>query len=320
MSAALVAAADAQRRRIKDAAPHVVVLYGPASAEDRAYFARTPADARSWHDLCEVMHDLGARRVDPVDVTSGPGWTDAVRAADLVVVNLHGEPGEDGTVQGLLAGLGVRFAGSPVEASVVALNKALTKLVVRAAGVRTPDAALVTDGRVTQRVGPVPSGALVVKPIRGGSSLGVARLGPGERWPDRGTWLVERYVAGADVTVTVVEDEGRPVALHAVVLAHDGDVYDADGKLGARVRCTRPAELLPVLAECEAAAAAVHRLIGARHVSRSDFVVADGRAEFLEINTLPGLSRISNAAESAYAAGLGYEDFLALVTGPALGG
>jgi D-alanine-D-alanine ligase len=318
VSTALIRAADRQRRRIKDAAPHVVVLYGPASSEDRAYFVRTPPEARSWHDLCDVLHDLGARRVDPVDVTTGPGWTDAARAADLVVVNLHGEPGEDGTVQGLLARLGVAFVGSSVEASVVALNKVLTKLVARAAAVRTPDAAVVADGLVTHRVGPLPPGEVVVKPIRGGSSLGVARLGPGQRWPDRGTWLVERYVHGTDVTVTVVEDDGRPVPLGAVVLEHAGDVYDADGKLGARARCTRPAELLPALAECETAAAAVHRLIGARHVSRSDFVVAGGRAWFLEINTLPGLSRISNAAESAHAAGLSYEDFLALVVGGAL--
>jgi D-alanine-D-alanine ligase len=65
-------------------------------------------------------------------------------------------------------------------------------------------------------------------------------------------------------------------------------------------------------------AAAVHALIGARHISRSDFVVAEGRPWFLEINTLPGLSRIGNAAESAYAAGLAYEDLFALVVGPAL--
>ncbi len=314
----ILAAAEAQRRRIKDAAPHVVVLYGPASEEDRAYYRRTPPAARSWHDVCAVLADLGARTVEPVDVTAGHDWTAAVRGADLVVANLHGEPGEDGAVQGQLGHFGVRFVGSGVEASVIALNKMLGKMVAGSEGVRTPAAVALVDGAVTGRWGELPTGEVVAKPLRGGSSLGVTRLTAGRPWPSRGSWLVERYVPGPDVTVTVVEHDGRPTSLAAVVLEHPGDVYDADGKLGGRARCTRPDPLLPALAECEAMATAVHTLIGARHISRSDFVVADGQPWFLEINTMPGLSRISNAAESAYAAGLGYEDLFALIVGPAL--
>ena len=318
MTSLLTSAVDVQRRRIKDAAPHVVVLHGPASTEDRAYVRRTPAEALSWHDVCGVLHDLGARRVDAIDVTASADWTTAVRGADLVVTNLHGEPGEDGSVQGLLDLFGIPYVGSSVEASAVGLNKALTKLVVQAGGVRTPGAVVLDGGRVTHRLGETPRGDLVVKPLRGGSSLGVRRLGTADRCPGSGAWLVERFLSGADVTVTVVECAGRPVPLAAVVLDHDGDVYDAAGKLGGRVRCTRPTALQPELAECETVAAAVHALIGARHMSRSDFVVADGCAWFLEINTLPGLSRVSIAAESAYAAGLDYEDLWALVVGPSL--
>lgn len=318
MDGTLVAAAAGQRRRIAANAPSVVVLHGPASEEDRAYVRHTPAEALSWHDLRAGLRDLGARRVDAVDVTTVTDWPRTAYAADLVVPNLHGEPGEDGSVQGLLERLGVAFVGSTVEASVVGLNKSLAKLVARTGGIRTPDAVVVQGGQIVQRLGEPIDGDVVAKPLRGGSSLGVRRLAAASSWPTCGSWLLERYVHGFDVTVTVVEQDDGPTPLGAVVLEHEGDVYDAGTKLRSQVGAARPEHLAPALAECEAMAAAVHRLVGARHVSRSDFVVADGRPWFLEINTLPGLSRSSNAAESAYAAGLDYEDFLALVVGPAL--
>jgi D-alanine-D-alanine ligase len=310
-------AAQEQRRRIEEAAPRVVVLHGAASDEDAAYVRRTPSEALSWHDVCAVLQNLGAQRVDAVDVMATDDWPEGLPQADLVVVNMHGAPGEDGSVQGLLQSLDVAFVGSPMEASAVGLNKALTKLVARAGGIPTPEAVVVDGGRVTQRLGEL-TGDVVVKPLRGGSSLGISRRDASSPWPERGSWLVERYIPGVDVTVTVVEDGGRPRPLTAVVLDHGGTLYDADVKLAGRVDCTRRPDLLPALARCEVMAADVHRLVGARDISRADFVISDGTPWFLEINTMPGLSRVSNAAESAYAAGLSYEDLWALVVAPAL--
>jgi D-alanine-D-alanine ligase len=237
----------------------------------------------------------------------------------VTFVNMHGEPGEDGTLQGWLRFHRIPFVGSDVEASVVGLNKHLTKLVADAAGVRTPAYHLVSDGRPVGggRVAPLS----IRKPLRGGSSLGVARMTPADLPPVPGDWLVEEYLAGDDATVTVV-DADRPVALPGVVLGHLGEIYGIEAKMAApavgKALAARPAGLRAALADCERLAVTMHTRIGARHVSRSDFRISDGAAYFLEINTIPGLSAVSNAAECAYSAGLTYEDLVALVVGPAL--
>lgn len=286
--------------------------------EDRAYFDVTDPGRLSFLDLQATLEALGTRVLGSLDVTAVDDWINRVAAADLAVINLHGSPGEDGAVQGLLRMHGIPFVGSDVEASVVGLNKLLCKLLAAAAGVRTPPAVAVLDGRTVPGSGVLGDVELIAKPLRGGSSLGARRLAGGAPWPESGDWIVEQFVDGRDATVTVVEIEGRPVPLAAVVLEHGNDFYDADGKLADRAGATRPPELIEALRQCEVTAALVHQLIGARHVSRCDFVIHDGQADFLEINTIPGLSRISNAAESAYAAGLGYDDLIALIVGAAL--
>jgi D-alanine-D-alanine ligase len=314
-------AAALQRQRLARLAPRLAILYGAMSAEDRVYLAATPEGTRSYDDLSAALHGLGAGWVRAYDAAASADLSDDLGKADLTLLNLHGEPGEDGTLQGWLRFHGIPFAGADVEASVVGLNKHLTKLVAAAAGVRTPPYRLFSDGRPVGGGHPL-SGQRIRKPVRGGSSLGVARMAPAEEPPERGDWLVEEYLPGVDATATVVEVDGRPAALPAVVLDHTGEIYGVDAKLAApavaKARAVRPAGLRAALAECERLAVTVHTSIGARHLSRSDFRISDGRAYFLEINTIPGLSAVSNVAECAYAAGLSYPDLVAVVVGAAL--
>jgi D-alanine-D-alanine ligase len=168
------------------------------------------------------------------------------------------------------------------------------------------------------------SGERIAKRLRGGSSIEMLRLGPGELPPTHADWIVEEYVEGADATVTVVEGAGDALALPAVVLdhVHGHGPYDNDAKLlrprADRARGVRPAGMAAALAECERIAATMHTAVGARHISRCDFRVRDGEAYFLEINTLPGLSGVSNCTECAHAGGLSYDDLIALVVGAAL--
>jgi D-alanine-D-alanine ligase len=257
--------------------------------------------------------------VELVDVTRTPEWYCQLRRYDLVVINLHGEPGEDGSIQGLLRVNEVKFVGSDVEASVLAVNKYLTKLVAIAAGVPTPRFCLVT-GDMRGDASAIGADRLC-KPLRGGSSVGILRLAAGDPVPASGHWLVEEFLPGIDVTVTVVEAARSPVSLPAVVLRHPGEFYDAAAKLGLdadlKAVAIRPEDLGSVLSRCEAIAMRMHQSIGARHLSRSDFVVSSGQPYFLEINTLPGISEISNSAECAYAADLDYDDFISLIVGAA---
>ena len=307
---------------IRAAAPTGVLLTGPASAEDRAYHTRSPERRLSHQDLHESMVRIGVAAVEIVDITRVADWHAELAGADVVVINLHGEPGEDGTVQGLLQLWGVPFLGSRLEASAVGLNKRLTKLVALAEGVPTPPYFTVHDGRRNGR--PTLPGEVICKPLRGGSSLGVHLLAAADHpLPATGEWIVEPFLRGDEVTVTVVEVDGLPIALPAIALRYDDAFYGHEEKLGPwsvpPAPAHRPDALHAAFRCCEEFAVRMHTAVGARHVSRSDFVVpADGGPQFLEINTMPGLSATSLCAHSAYAAGLRYDDLVTLVLAPSV--
>ncbi len=310
--------------RVSRAAPAVVILSGPASAEDRIYFDRTSAAARSSIDIAAGIERLGASTITMIDITETPRWYDLLEGTDLVIINLHGSPGEDGTIQGLLRTRSIPFLGSDLEASVLALNKYLTKLVARDTDVPTPRFTRALPGQPEGGADLPDGGDRIWKPLRGGSSLATHVLPPGVRPSEEDEeWLVEEFLDGVDVTVAVVEVEGAAAALPAVVLRHGGRIYDLDTKVptsraGSAV-AARPPELAQVMRKCEDHAVRMHLALGAAHVSRSDFVIHDGEPFFLELNTMPGLSAVSNVTECAAAAGLDYADLLALVVGAALG-
>src|SRR2546430_9099820 len=126
-------------------APRVAVLSGPVSAEDRAYYGVRPEGARSHHGLAAALSRLGAS-VRVIDMAES-GWRAELHGYDLACINLHGTPGEDGTVQGWLELSGIRYVGSGVEASAIGLNKYVTKLLAGAEGIRTAPYSVVCDGR-----------------------------------------------------------------------------------------------------------------------------------------------------------------------------
>jgi D-alanine-D-alanine ligase len=311
-----------QRLRLAELAPRIAILCGPASPEDRVYFEATDEPSRSYHHLASSLTRLGAAQVRIIDITTTPAWLAEVDGCDVVVINLHGEPGEDGTIQGCLQLSGIRFLGSRCEASAIGLNKYLTKLMAISAGVPTPAYAIVRDGERIAGDAGLTRGDWIRKPMRGGSSMDVSRIAGWHDIPPRGEWMIEEFRPGHDVTVTVVELAGRPFALPAVELRHPGEIFDMDAKMRASAVApavaARPTELLGCLAECERLALRMHTALGARHLSRCDFMISNGSPYFLEINTIPGISAKSLAAECAQAAGLDYDDFMALLLGAAM--
>jgi D-alanine-D-alanine ligase len=229
-----------------------------------------------------------------------------------VVPLLHGEDGEDGALQEVLTLLGVPHVGSTAPACRLAFDKAVAKSVVASAGVSTPDAlalpaetfrelgaASMMDALVEQLGLP-----LVVKPTRGGSALGVHVVRTREDLPSAmvGCFsygpvaLVERFVGGTEVAVTVVEDDSGPRALPVVEIRPDGGVYDYSARYTAgATEFVVPAPLSPAASEaCAATAVAAHQALGLRDLSRSDLIVADdGSAWFLEVNVSPGMTETS---------------------------
>lgn len=248
-------------------------------------------------------------------------------APDVVFPALHGPPGEDGTVQGLLEMLELAYVGSDVHGSALAMDKSLAKAVFRRLGLPVAEDVLLEAGtpsdaaaqRVRQRLGD----RVVIKPLRQGSALGITRLpNGGDAEPairaalayGHGV-LVEPFVLGREITVGVLDLEGEDArALPVIEIRTATDEwYDyANRYTQGKSEHLIPAPLPPaVLSELQDIAVAAHRGLELRDLSRSDFLVTDrDEIVLLEVNTLPGMTPTSLYPDAAAAVGL---DFAALV-------
>ena len=235
---------------------------------------------------------------------------------------LHGQDGEDGALQEILALAGVAYVGSAPSACRMAFDKSVAKSVVTAAGVATPEsvvlpaetfrelgAAAVMDA-LLNRLG-LP---LVVKPNRGGSALGMHVVRSREELPSAmvGCFaygpvaLVERFVDGVEVAVAVVDGPGGPRPLPAVEIRPDGGVYDYSARYTAgATEFVVPADLpAATAAACADTAITAHRALGLRDLSRSDLIVdSAGGVWFLEVNLAPGMTETSSVPLAVEASG-----------------
>jgi D-alanine-D-alanine ligase len=259
----------------------------------------------------DAMRDV-AQRLDEAQV-------------EVVFLALHGRYGEDGTIQGLLEIMGIPYTGSGVLASALGMNKIAAKKVVRGSGVPTPDymevgrdqnaAAAATD--IEAKLGlPV-----MLKPLEEGSSLGVFKCAEVEELAaciDRGrmefgSMFAERFVPGREITVGVLERDGRAEALPILELVPTNDFYDFEAKYTKGLtEFIIPARLeARVYSEAQEVAIAAFAAVGCRGYARVDMMVdADGVPWFVEVNTLPGMTELSDLPAQAAAAGLSYEDLV----------
>ena len=258
----------------------------------------------------------GVRRGGPLEATIALGEL----GCEVVFPALHGPFGEDGTIQGFLATVGLPYVGSGVAGSALACDKVRTKRLVAAAGFPVaPDLVLppADTAAVAARLGfPV-----FVKDPHGGSSLEVRRardateLERARREIASPALLVEAAVEGREMTVAILDDEaGRPRALPVAEVCSQGAFFDFENKYTPGVATEIvPAQIPPtVAARLQEIALAIHDLCGLRAMSRSDFILEeDGTPVFLEINTIPGLTPTSLLPQAAAAAGI---DFPAVLT------
>ena len=238
------------------------------------------------------------------------------RRIEVAFVALHGRGGEDGTIQGLLESLGIPYTGSGVLSSALAMDKKFSKWVFCARGIPTaPFAVIGRDGKAG-RSWPVPSLAppVVVKPTRGGSTIGVslvkrkkdlqAALKEAFRYGCEA--LVEKYVPGRELTVGVLSGKALPV----VEVVAEGGFYDYGAKYASgTTRYLVPAPLAPAAARrLQKIAVAAHEALDCRGATRVDFRLSpQGRPYVLEINTIPGMTETSLLPKAAREAGLSFD-------------
>jgi D-alanine-D-alanine ligase len=292
----------------------VLVLAGGLSFEREV-------SLRSGRRVCDALRAVGVEAT-VVDADAGllPRLAEDRPAA--VFVALHGATGEDGAIRDVLDLLEIPYVGSSGPACRLAFDKPAAKQLVADAGVATPayvalphstfrelGAAAVLD-RMVSRLG-LP---LMVKPTRGGSSLGATVVRSAEELPAAmmtcfsygEVALVEQYVAGDELAISVVDTGEGPVVLPAV------EIRPVDGPFDYAARYTpgmteysTPADLDPAVLEAAGLAAlAAHRSLGLRDISRTDLMVANGTPYFLEVNVSPGMTDTSLLPMAAEAAGI----------------
>jgi D-alanine-D-alanine ligase len=290
---------------------HVAVLMGGWSAEREV-------SLRSGRACADALTRLGYQ-VTNVDVT--PQIADALTAAkpDVALNVLHGRPGEDGTLQGILEILGIPYSHSGVLASALAMRKDFAKTLFRAAGIPVADDLLAPRVAVAKsHLMPPP---YVVKPIAEGSSVGVfivteAHPHPPqelyrEDWPFGEMVMIERYIPGKELTCAVLGDR----ALDVIEIVPSTRFYDYEAKYAAGgSKHLLPAQILPnVYQEVRRLSLAAHNALGCRGVSRADFRYDDrgtGELVCLEVNTQPGMTETSLVPELAAYAGITFDELV----------
>jgi D-alanine-D-alanine ligase len=306
---------------------HVAVLMGGWSAEREVSLT-------SGRGVAAALESLG-HRVTAIDMDRDVAFRLREAAPDVVFNALHGTPGEDGSVQGMLDLMGLRYTHSGLATSVIAIDKQLTKNELLPHGIRMPGGVIVASESL-YAADPLPR-PFVLKPLNEGSSVGVAIVteggnygspigrdtnGPWQQFP---TLLAEPYIRGRELTVSVLGGPNGDQALGITELKPVNGWYDYDAKYTDGLTThVCPAEDIPVdvAASMLAMSLKAHAVLGCKGVSRSDFRWDDKAGEaglyLLEVNTQPGMTPLSLVPEQARHLGMSYAELVQRIVEEAL--
>jgi D-alanine-D-alanine ligase len=278
-------------------------------------------------------------KVRDVTVTHNGEWLESGRVksirqslhdTDVVFLTIHGSFGEDGQVQRLLGGYSIPYVGSSALPSALAFNKSIAKSIVREAGVLTPESVLISRStldtnaysmaaNIKSSFGP----EYIVKPVASGSSLGVSLVRHGESLAeaiihalaDYESILVEQFIRGREATVSVIGNyRGSDLYVFPaveIIPYRDEPFFTATAKYNGQTTENCPGNFSygerDVLSEY---AISAHKALGLSQLSRSDFIVDNGRVYYLETNTIPGLTKESLFPKAAAAGGMTYDQLI----------
>jgi D-alanine-D-alanine ligase len=305
---------------------HVAVLMGGWSNE-------RPVSLMSGEGVAKALETRG-HRVTRIDMARDVALKLSEAKPDVVFNALHGCPGEDGTVQGMMDLMGLAYTHSGLATSVIAIDKQLTKQALVPHGIPMPGGRIVTREELYER-DPLPR-PYVLKPVNEGSSVGVAivtadsnvgnPISPDARgpWQEFAELLAEPFIKGRELTAAVLDGPDGPRALGVTELVVANGFYDYENKYTAgRTEHIFPAKLPPeITALCEQYAVKAHQVLGCHGTSRTDFRWDEEAGEdglfVLETNTQPGMTPLSLVPEQAAGCGIPYADLVELLVAEAL--
>ena len=301
---------------------HIAVLMGGWSSE-------RPVSLMSGGGVADALETRG-HKVTRIDMGRDVALKLAEAKPDVVFNALHGTPGEDGTVQGMMDLMGLKYTHSGLATSVIAIDKELTKQALVPHGIPMPGGRIVECEELYQR-DPLPR-PYVLKPVNEGSSVGVAIVtaegnygnpisrdakGP---WQEFDRLLAEPFIRGKELTTAVLAGK----ALMVTELKPKSGFYDFDSKYtDGLTEHVCPAEIPDEITQaCKDLALRAHQLLGCRGTSRSDFRWDDTQGVeglfLLEVNTQPGMTPLSLVPEQAKHLGMEYGELVEAIVAEAL--
>ena len=238
-----------------------------------------------------------------------------LHSVDLVFLGLHGSIGENGTIQGFLESLGIKYTGSDPLSSAICMDKNISKIIARDSKVNTPNWKIVTrDQTLNEDNSEFP---LVIKPNDQGSTVGLtvvhdeSELGPALNlaYNYSSSVMVEQFIEGRELTVTLIGGKALPVC--EIIPSHE--LYDYECKYTSGMsKYVCPADIdLDLTKRVQEITERLFDVLKCRHYSRADFRLDhEDNLWFLEMNTLPGMTDTSLAPMAAKAAGFSFNDLI----------
>lgn len=304
-----------------------VLMGGPSS--ERAI------SIKSGKAVYNALLDKGIKAV-PVELEKGSisnGYKDIVKRRllsskiDIAFLALHGEFGEDGTIQEILEDIDIPYTGSKVDASRLGMDKIGSRKVFKAHNIPVPDYIIISS--LDKTLNPnvyfkeFCSAPLVIKPSNGGSSIGLSIIDKDadfscavkKAFSFSDYVIVERYIKGREITVGILDDKALPIV--EIVPKHRFFDFDAKYRKGL-TEYKVPADIEKgVYADCQEKAVMAHRAVGAHFFSRVDMIIndADNSPIVLEINTIPGLTETSLLPKAGKAVGIDFGELIVKILG-----
>lgn len=243
------------------------------------------------------------------------------RNFNAVFIALHGKFGEDGTLQSLLEKNSIPFTGSGARTSKAAMDKQASNRIFRKAGLTVPEYTVISLGQALPRRVAFP---VVVKPVQGGSSIGITIVHTQKQLPEAirrarredTQVMLQQFVTGRELTCSVLEKHGKPFALTPTeIIPKTAGFFDYKAKyqVGGSRELTPPRLSKPWIQKIQGAALQAHRAFGCRGLSRTDFILSNAKLYILETNTIPGMTPTSLLPQEAKHDGYSFRAMLDMI-------
>lgn len=291
------------------------LYYGVNLIEDNLIFTSSPEDIKDY-TIAENAPEIKAIKESKAEI--GPNVIKCCRMADIVYLALHGDIGENGKVQAVLNVNKIKYTGSDYDGCLLSMDKNLSKIMAKCNHIATARWGINTKPDTVNY-------PLVIKPLNGGSSIGVSIAENEEEYHNAlhlakqydDTVIVEEKIEGREFSVGILEDKPLPV----IEIAPKNGFYDYKNKYQANLTAeTCPADLPEDITYImQETALKIHKILHLKFYSRIDFILSkENRLYFLEANSLPGMTPASLLPQEAAAAGISYGDLCSKIALSAL--